>query len=596
MKQQGISAAFVACWLPGAAQAQTFARIETQGRFNGIQVIVAVADLNRDGRDDIVAGGRWYKRSETAEDRLTKRPVRVFLGTREGELRRAPAEVIPPIRARTPIWVTDDFNDDGRLDFAVFDAGLYVWAESSGYDNPPQLFRSTPSGQFERSTAVADAVRAVHGARPPEVTSPNPADLHIKSATSADIDQDGDVDLWVQSGGGANVEEHFMVNNGDGTFTVDRDNRATRAVLHNHPPGGSQYWGWDGGHFVDIDNDRDLDLALGHIRDRGPSVIDQYNSVLVNDGAGYYPNRPAARAVLRRLHSGRLAHALRRERQRLRGPVPHEHAKRRPDALARTGRYIQVLGNRRVPLPGGGVWFGDETETWVKGQKATTPERQPNGEPLREQRGLRDSRCRPGRLDSDSGRASVSALVATNATPPPNPRFQRLPSRYRCRTPSYAAAGGWGRGLCHVDRDASGYGAPTAGHPPPALSRTTPTTNTQAAAVLLGSGPQRGLMNAMPAHASAMSETMTNSAGTAAGCSTATTNPAGRPKELATIAICVCIAPLALRSTLKLSRSGAARKRDRFGAVPPAVAGARSSSLQRRDLSGDPQLRDGTAG
>ena len=28
-----------------------------------------------------------------------------------------------------------------------------------------------------------------------------------------------------------------------------------------------------------------------------------------------------------------------------------------PDVLAWTGRYIQVLVNRRVPLPDGGVWF-----------------------------------------------------------------------------------------------------------------------------------------------------------------------------------------------------------------------------------------------
>ena len=53
-----------------------------------------------------------------------------------------------------------------------------------------------------------------------------------------------------------------------------------------------------------------------------------------------------------------------------------------PDALAWTGRYIEVLVNRRVPLPGGGIWFGDETETWVKGQEDTTRERLPNGEPL----------------------------------------------------------------------------------------------------------------------------------------------------------------------------------------------------------------------
>ena len=59
-----------------------------------------------------------------------------------------------------------------------------------------------------------------------------PADLHLKSATSGDIDGDGDIDLWVDSIGGANVSSHFLVNNGDGTFTVD-EARAPAALRHN---------------------------------------------------------------------------------------------------------------------------------------------------------------------------------------------------------------------------------------------------------------------------------------------------------------------------------------------------------------------------
>ena len=54
-----------------------------------------------------------------------------------------------------------------------------------------------------------------------------------------------------------------------------------------------------------------------------------------------------------------------------------------PDEVAWTGRYIQVLVNRRVPLPGGGVWFGDDTDTHgSRGRRQTTPKRLPNGEPL----------------------------------------------------------------------------------------------------------------------------------------------------------------------------------------------------------------------
>ena len=227
------------CLLPGAVvHAQSsFSAVQTAGRFNRIQVIVAVADLNGDGRDDIIAGAQPNDGSETAEDRLDKPPVRVLLGTREGRLQLASAEMLPSIRARNPVVVADDFNGDGRLDFAVFDAGVYVWAVSSGYGNPPQLFLSTPSGQFQHSAALADAVRREHELRPSPDYS-GPADLHLKSATSGDIDGDGDIDLWVDSIGGANVSSHFMVNNGDGTFTLDED-RAPPALRYNWP---DEYW------------------------------------------------------------------------------------------------------------------------------------------------------------------------------------------------------------------------------------------------------------------------------------------------------------------------------------------------------------------
>ena len=129
---RGIAAVLVAGWLSSSAHAQTFERVGTPGGFNRIQVIVAVADLNGDGRDDIIAGGQPNDGSETVEDRLDKPPVQVFLGNPDGRLRLAPAEMLPSIRARPPVVVTDDFNGDGRLDFAVFDAGVYVWAESSG--------------------------------------------------------------------------------------------------------------------------------------------------------------------------------------------------------------------------------------------------------------------------------------------------------------------------------------------------------------------------------------------------------------------------------------------------------------------------------
>ena len=372
------------CLLPGAVvHAQSsFSAVQTAGRFNRIQVIVAVADLNGDGRDDIIAGAQPNDGSETAEDRLDKPPVRVLLGTREGRLQLASAEMLPSIRARNPVVVADDFNGDGRLDFAVFDAGVYVWAVSSGYGNPPQLFLSTPSGQFQHSAALADAVRREHELRPSPDYS-GPADLHLKSATSGDIDGDGDIDLWVDSIGGANVSSHFMVNNGDGTFTLDED-RAPPALRYNWP---DESWYHLEGHLVDLDNDGDLDLALAQNRGNDHFTFNQSSIVMINDGTGHYPARidlPRVRFADGFTSVGGHTHfdvngdgfqdLLSVHTRNDDGP---------PGAVIPwTGRYIQVLVNRRVPLPGGGVWFGDETDTWVKGQEATSPERLPNGEPL----------------------------------------------------------------------------------------------------------------------------------------------------------------------------------------------------------------------
>ena len=138
---------------------------------------------------------------------------------------------------RNPVVVAADFNGDMRPDLAVFDAGVYYAAGVGGVGNPPQLFLSTQDGPFQPSDALADAVRREHELRPnPDYSGP--ADLHVKSAASGDIDGDADIDMWVESTGGANVASHFMVNNGDGTFTVDND-RAPDELLHNPPP---EFW------------------------------------------------------------------------------------------------------------------------------------------------------------------------------------------------------------------------------------------------------------------------------------------------------------------------------------------------------------------
>ena len=356
----------------------SFSRVSTNPELGRFDFIAAVADINGDGRDDILAGGRGEYRSEgVPDDRLTKAALHILVGKEDGGFSHAPELVEGTIEARDARVVTDDFNGDGQADLAVFDAGVYVGEESVGYGNPPQLWLSSQDGVLRPSEGLADAVRAEHALRPPAGKGLSaPADLHLKSAAAGDIDNDGDQDLWVESTGGKNVASHFMVNNGDGTFTID-PTRAPDSLLRNPPP---EYWRHVGNALVDLDIDGDLDLALGQIRAPDPTSINQFSIVLVNDGTGHYPERielphpaffegyTAAQALTHfDVNSDGFQDLL---------LVHSRNDDARPDVLPFTGRYIQVLINDS------GTSFVDETSTRMGDQSAITSEYDSDGFPL----------------------------------------------------------------------------------------------------------------------------------------------------------------------------------------------------------------------
>ncbi len=249
--------------------------------------------------------------------------------------------------------------------------------QSVGVGNPPQLYLSR-GRRLYRSSALANAVRREHRENPnPDYSGP--ADLHIKTVTTGDIDDDGDIDLWVESTGGANVTSHFMVNGGDGTFQVDTT-RAPHTLLHNPPP---EFWRHYVGHLVDVDNDGDLDLALGQMRDDDPTHVNQSSIVLVNDGTGHFPKRielphPRFYRGLTEVVSitdfdlnedGWQDLVFSHTRNDLSTDVE-------TGTLAFTGRYIQTLINN------GDLSFGDQTSTRVKGQSPARRQRFPNGDGL----------------------------------------------------------------------------------------------------------------------------------------------------------------------------------------------------------------------
>ena len=369
-----------------AAEAQTssrisFSRVVTEPGLGNLEFVHAVADFDGDGRDDILAGSA--EQGDTLEERFAKTTLQVLVSVGDGSFRHAPELVDGSIDVHQPIVVADDFNGDTRPDLAVFDAGSYV--DGLGYGNPPQLFLSSQDGQLRPSSALADAVRREHELRPnPDYSGPD--DLHLKSATSGDIDGDGDIDLWVDSIGGANVSSHFMMNNSDGTFTLD-EARAPPALRYNLP---DEYWYHLAGHLADLDNDGDLDLAPAQNRGTEPATVNQFSIVLVNDGTGHFPARielprPAFAdgytSVTGQTHfdvnGDGLQDLILAHPRNDNGP---------PHVLPWTGRYIQVLINEGVPSfvlrRRRAMSFVDETSTWVGKQRRTTPERNAAGDPL----------------------------------------------------------------------------------------------------------------------------------------------------------------------------------------------------------------------
>ncbi|MHC5115262.1 MAG: FG-GAP-like repeat-containing protein [Planctomycetota bacterium] len=196
---------------------------------------LASADMNGDGILDLVVGGNSGEQ------------LNVLLGNGDGTFTPQ-----TPQSAGGNTWMLalGDVNGDGRVDASTVNSsdnnGAILFGTGAGGLAPPQIYSTSPDG-FPLATDLGDA------------------------------DGDGDLD-WVTSSFGG--DWRLYVNNGSGVFAFDQEFDAPLAASCAL--------------LLDIDNDRDLDLALVDeladrvilLRNSGPVIpgdIDGDGTVDIND-------------------------------------------------------------------------------------------------------------------------------------------------------------------------------------------------------------------------------------------------------------------------------------------------------------------------
>jgi|GEM_PF-6876015 len=223
---------------------------QTEGKL-GIVAAWGVGDFNQDGFQDFIYGG------PESYTEINEVPYRIFLNDGTGVFNESTSEVIdgpiPHVQHAYSKFVVEDLNGDGLVD--VFGAGHGLDDSYEGVGEPNVLLLSSAtSGKLTWVTGnilgppCVNTTPAYEGQTPcgeedfgdpkiilyPDVSAIPviPPIGWTHSLSHADIDNDGDIDIYVGNVAGALVQTsaYFLINDGEGRFTVDWQKAPERAL------------------------------------------------------------------------------------------------------------------------------------------------------------------------------------------------------------------------------------------------------------------------------------------------------------------------------------------------------------------------------